>query len=79
VPATTDLLPGQLVDKVVLDRENARMRKEKKEQATWEPLILGSRRRSLATESSSLQPPSRRRPSADRRLDSRARVDRLLG
>ena len=47
----TDLLPGQLVDKVVLDRENARMRKEKKEQATWEPLILGITKASLATES----------------------------
>src|SRR3989454_7070945 len=47
----TDLLPGQLVDKVVLDRENARMRKEKKEQATFEPLILGITKASLATES----------------------------
>jgi DNA-directed RNA polymerase subunit beta' len=47
----TDLLPGQLVDKVVLDRENARMKKEKKEQATFEPLILGITKASLATES----------------------------
>jgi DNA-directed RNA polymerase subunit beta' len=47
----TDLLPGQLVDKVVLDRENARVKKEKKEQATWEPLILGITKASLATES----------------------------
>jgi DNA-directed RNA polymerase subunit beta' len=47
----TDLLPGQLVDKVVLDRENARIKKEKKEQATWEPLILGITKASLATES----------------------------
>jgi DNA-directed RNA polymerase subunit beta' len=47
----TDLLPGQLVDKVVLDRENTRMKKEKKEQATWEPLILGITKASLATES----------------------------
>jgi DNA-directed RNA polymerase subunit beta' len=47
----TDLLPGQLVDKTVLDRENARMKKEKKEQATFEPLILGITKASLATES----------------------------
>jgi len=47
----TDLLPGQLVDKVVLDRENARVKKEKREQATWEPLILGITKASLATES----------------------------
>jgi DNA-directed RNA polymerase subunit beta' len=47
----TDLLPGQLVDKIVLDRENARVKKEKKEQATLEPLILGITKASLATES----------------------------
>ena len=47
----TDLLPGQLVDKVVLDRENARVKKEKKEPATAEPLILGITKASLATES----------------------------
>lgn len=47
----TDLLPGQLVDKTVLDRENARIKKEKKEQATFEPLILGITKASLATES----------------------------
>jgi DNA-directed RNA polymerase subunit beta' len=47
----TDLLPGQLVDKVVLERENARVKKEKKEQATSEPLILGITKASLATES----------------------------
>ncbi len=47
----TDLLPGQLVDKVVFDRENARVKKEKKEQATFEPLILGITKASLATES----------------------------
>jgi len=47
----TDLLPGQLVDKNVLDRENARVKKEKKEQATFEPLILGITKASLATES----------------------------
>jgi DNA-directed RNA polymerase subunit beta' len=47
----TDLLPGQLVDKTVLDRENVRIKKEKKEQATFEPLILGITKASLATES----------------------------
>ena len=47
----TDLLPGQLVDKIVLDRENARVKKAKKEQATSEPLILGITKASLATES----------------------------
>jgi DNA-directed RNA polymerase subunit beta' len=49
----TDLLPGQLVDKVVLERENLRVKKEKgkKEQATFEPLILGITKASLATES----------------------------
>jgi DNA-directed RNA polymerase subunit beta' len=48
----TDLLPGQLVDKVVLERENARVKKIKKaEQATFEPLILGITKASLATES----------------------------
>jgi DNA-directed RNA polymerase subunit beta' len=49
----TDLLPGQLVDRVVLERENARVKKEKgkKEQATHEPLILGITKASLATES----------------------------
>src|SRR5262249_21327530 len=47
----TELLPDQLVDKNVLDRENARVKKEKKEQATFEPLILGITKASLATES----------------------------
>ena len=47
----TDLLPGQLVDKAVLERENARVKGEKKEQATFEPLILGITKASLATES----------------------------
>jgi DNA-directed RNA polymerase subunit beta' len=47
----SELLPGQLVDKVVLEKENARVKKEKKEQATVEPLILGITKASLATES----------------------------
>jgi DNA-directed RNA polymerase subunit beta' len=47
----TELLPGQLVDKIVLERENARVRAEKGEEATFEPLILGITKASLATES----------------------------
>jgi DNA-directed RNA polymerase subunit beta' len=47
----TELLPGQLVDRVVLERENARVEGEKKELATFEPLILGITKASLATES----------------------------
>src|SRR5207247_4921547 len=50
-PGDTDLLPGQLVDKVVLERENARIAEEGKEQVTFEPLILGITKASLATES----------------------------
>ena len=45
----TDLLPGQLVDKVVYERENAKVKKGEK--ATYEPLILGITKASLATES----------------------------
>src|ERR1044072_3060548 len=47
----TELLPGQLVDKVALDRENARVKKEGGEEANFEPLILGITKASLATES----------------------------
>ncbi len=47
----TDLLPGQLVDKVVLERENRRVREAGGEEATFEPLILGITKASLATES----------------------------
>jgi DNA-directed RNA polymerase subunit beta' len=47
----TDLLPGQLVDRLILERENARVKSEKKEEATYEPLILGITKASLATES----------------------------
>ena len=47
----TALLPGQLADKVVLERENTRVKKEKGEQATYEPIILGITKASLATES----------------------------
>src|SRR5204863_4378169 len=47
----TDLLPGQLVDKVVLERENDRVGRDGGELATFEPLILGITKASLATES----------------------------
>ena len=47
----TELLPGQLVDKGALERENTRVREAKGEQATFEPLILGITKASLATES----------------------------
>jgi DNA-directed RNA polymerase subunit beta' len=47
----TTLLPGQLVDRVVLERENARVQTEKGESATFEPIILGITKASLATES----------------------------
>ena len=47
----TELLPGQLVDGSVLERENERVKAAKKEQATFEPLILGITKASLATES----------------------------
>src|SRR5689334_1645311 len=47
----TELLPGQLVDRVALERENVRAKKAKKEEATYEPLILGITKASLATES----------------------------
>src|SRR4029078_6530125 len=50
-PGDTDLLPGQLVDKVVLERENEKAKSAKGERATFEPLILGITKASLATES----------------------------
>jgi DNA-directed RNA polymerase subunit beta' len=46
-----ELLPGQLVDRVVFERENDRVKKAKGELATYEPLILGITKASLATES----------------------------
>ncbi len=49
----SELLPGQLVDRVALERENARLKAEKgkKDYADYEPLILGITKASLATES----------------------------
>ena len=46
----TALLPGELADKTKLERENAKLKK-KDEKATFEPLILGITKASLATES----------------------------
>ena len=50
-PGDTELLPGQLADKVVLERANDAARAGKGEEATFEPLILGITKASLATES----------------------------
>ena len=47
----TELLPGQLVDRVILERENERVADEGGELATHEPMILGITKASLATES----------------------------
>ena len=48
----TELLPGQLVDRFMLERENVRVTSQKKgEPATFEPVILGITKASLATES----------------------------
>ncbi|HXG77319.1 MAG TPA: DNA-directed RNA polymerase subunit beta', partial [Gaiellaceae bacterium] len=47
----TELLPGQLVDRVVLERANEATRASGGEEATFEPLILGITKASLATES----------------------------
>ncbi|MEO5575995.1 MAG: DNA-directed RNA polymerase subunit beta', partial [Gaiellaceae bacterium] len=46
----TSLLPGELADKTKVERENAKLKK-KDERATFEPLILGITKASLATES----------------------------
>ena len=46
----TSLLPGELADKTKVERENAKLKK-KEEKATFEPLILGITKASLATES----------------------------
>jgi DNA-directed RNA polymerase subunit beta' len=50
-PGDTDFLPGQMVDRTALVRENARVKEEKGAQATFEPMILGITKASLATES----------------------------
>ncbi len=75
----TDLLPGQLVDKLIFERENARAKKAKKEQATDEPLILGITKASLATESflSAASFPETTKVLTDAAIEGK--VDRLLG
>jgi DNA-directed RNA polymerase subunit beta' len=50
-PGDTDLLPGQLVDRAIVERLNVDVKKAKGEQATYDPLILGITKASLATES----------------------------
>ena len=47
---STDLLPGQLADRTVVERESNRVRGVG-EEATYEPVILGITKASLATES----------------------------
>jgi DNA-directed RNA polymerase subunit beta' len=47
----TDLLPGQLVDRVAVEARNDEVATAKGERATFEPLILGITKASLATES----------------------------
>ncbi|MGZ8687376.1 MAG: DNA-directed RNA polymerase subunit beta', partial [Gaiellaceae bacterium] len=73
------LLPGQLVDKAVLERANVDAKKAKGEQATFEPLILGITKASLATESfrsaASLQETTK--VLTDAAIEGK--IDRLLG
>jgi DNA-directed RNA polymerase subunit beta' len=47
----TNYLPGQLVDRHEFARENARIKADGKEPATWEEVILGITKASLATDS----------------------------
>src|SRR4030095_16466946 len=75
----TDLLPGQLVDRVVLERENVRIKKAKKEQATFEPLILGITKASLATESFLSAACFQETPKVLTDASIEGKVDRLLG
>jgi DNA-directed RNA polymerase subunit beta' len=50
-PGDTNLLPGELTDRIRAERENQRMREEGGEEATLESVILGITKASLATES----------------------------
>jgi DNA-directed RNA polymerase subunit beta' len=50
-PGDTELLPGELTDRSRLEKENERVSEEGGELATYEPLILGITKASLATES----------------------------
>ncbi|MBC7294585.1 MAG: DNA-directed RNA polymerase subunit beta', partial [Thermoleophilia bacterium] len=50
-PGDTSFLPGQMVDKLVFERENQRVKEQGLEPATCEEIILGITKASLATES----------------------------
>ena len=50
-PGDTSFLPGRMVDKLILDRENERVVEAGGEAATYEEIILGITKASLATES----------------------------
>ena len=78
-PGDTELLPGQLADKVVLERANEQARGAKGEEATFEPLILGITKASLATESflSAASFQETTKVLTDAALEGK--VDRLLG
>jgi DNA-directed RNA polymerase subunit beta' len=75
----TELLPGQLVDRIVLERENARVKKEKGEPATFEPLILGITKASLATESFLAAASFQETTKVLTDASIEGKVDRLLG
>ncbi|MCH7739554.1 MAG: DNA-directed RNA polymerase subunit beta' [Chloroflexi bacterium] len=51
VPGDTDLLPGELIDRLEYERRNARILAEGGEPATASPVLLGVTRASLNTES----------------------------
>ncbi|MCH7734569.1 MAG: DNA-directed RNA polymerase subunit beta', partial [Chloroflexi bacterium] len=51
VPGDTDLLPGELIDRLDYERRNARILAEGGEPATASPVLLGITRASLNTES----------------------------
>jgi DNA-directed RNA polymerase subunit beta' len=50
-PGMTDLLPGELKDRIIVEQRNAAAAEEGGEEATYEPVILGITKASLATES----------------------------
>lgn len=47
----TDLLPGEIIEKAVFDRNNAEARKQNKKEATGELLLMGITKSSLTTNS----------------------------
>jgi DNA-directed RNA polymerase subunit beta' len=50
-PGDTSFLPGRMIDRLVIDRENERVVQAGGEPATYEEIILGITKASLATES----------------------------